>query len=266
MPFTSFGTPREKKVYESTFKKTLFLDMNNTSTVRILTKDKFELDTHYINRATVQCLGEECPICANNKALIMQFPETFRDEAKYSSRRTICMANVLDKTMVRVCPKCQTEYHAAPSSPPTTCRCGEILAGAPAPSMKVKVLSRGTVLFDQLDAINNAILDTTGEKVGLTSYDITFVISGTGKGKITTPIAGQITAPLAVDEKELYDLENVTLRLTPSEMVDLQRGVSLKDIFAARKAAEKSESIMDNLLPKELMDSVQTDVDALFHK
>ena len=261
MPFTSFGNPTEKREFKSDFKKTMFVDMNTTSTVRVLTPDRLEIYTHYINRATVQCVGDDCPVCATNKALIMQFPDTFKEEAKYSPRRLVKLVNVLDKTSVRTCTKCGTEY---PGTGAVTCKCGEIVTGTPAPSMKVKVLSRGVTLFDQLDAINNAIMDEKGERVGLTGYDLTFVISGSGKNKIITPIAGQISPMPEFKEEDLYDLENVTMKLTATEMVDLQRGVSLKDIFAARRAAEKSASIAESVLPKELMDSVQADVDALF--
>lgn len=265
MTLTSFGTPREERPqFESKFKKTLFVDMNATSTVRILTNGYLPVQTHFVNRATVQCIGEGCPICANNKMLIMQFPDTFKDEPKYAPRRTVNLVNVLDKSMVRVCPKCATEIHATANQAPSACKCGEILAGAPTRSMKVKVLSRGVTLFDQLDAINNAIMDAQGERVGLTGYDLTFVISGTGKNKTITPIAGQISPMDEYNEADLYDLENVTLKLDAMEMLDLQRGVSLKDIFAARKATEKAASVAESALPKELMDAVQSDVDALF--
>lgn len=264
MPFTNFGTPTERKEFKSDFKKTLFVDMNATSTVRILTANRLELYTHYVNRANVACLGDDCPVCANNKVLIMQFPETFKEESKYSPKRLLKLVNVLDKTLVRVCPKCQTENHANGQAP-STCRCGEILTTTPTSSNKIKVLSSGVKLFDQLDAINNAILDTSGERIGLTGYDLTFLVSGTGKNKVITPITGQVSPAPEYDEKDLFDLENVTIKLTPAEMVDLQRGVSLKDIFSARKASAKVEAVAENPLPKELIDAVQADVDALFN-
>lgn len=264
MAFQSFGTPREKQTFTSDFKKTLFVDMNNTSTLRILTDGYLPIQTHYINRATVQCLGEDCPICASNKMLIMQFPDSYKDEAKYSPRRTVNLVNVLDKTLVRTCPKCQTESPAG--NGPSVCpKCGEIITGQPAPSNKVKVLSRGVTLFDDLDNINNAIMDTQGERVGLTGYDLTFIVSGKGKDKKITVIPGQISEKPVVDEKDLYDLESVTMKLTATEMVDLQRGVTLKDIFAARRATEKSASVAESILPKEVLDSVNSDVDALFN-
>jgi len=264
MPFTSFGQPTEKRMFSSTYKKTKFVDMNHNATIRVLTADRLEIDTHFINRATVLCLGDDCPVCSNNKALIMTFPETFREEPKYSPRRIVKFVNVLDKTPVRVCPKCELEHPTFKGQPAITCKCGEILAGDPAPSMKVKVLTSGTALFDRLDAINNAILDAEGERIGLTGYDLTLIISGTGKNKIVTPMAGQVSEMPLYNPEDLYDLETVTLKLTVVEMMDLQRGVSLKDIFAARKASEKVATMSETVLPKELMDNVNADVEALF--
>ena len=265
MPLHTFGTPREKPVYQSNIKKTKFLDLKGTATVRILTTEATEITSHFVNasKATVRCLDEECPICANNKVLIMQYPDNFRDEAKYSPKRIVYLVNVLDKTPVRLC-ECGVENRVSQNPGPQACKCGKILTEDAKPSNTIKVLSRGVTLFDQLDAINNAILDDKGERVGLTRFDITFVVSGEGKTKVITPIAGQVSEPVEFNEEDLYDLENVTIKLTPTEMVDLQGGVSLKDIFAARRATEKAAAIGDTILPEEVLKSVQSDVDELF--
>ena len=264
MPLQEFGTPREKTASLFDSKKTAFLDLNGTDTVRILTDGYLPVQTHYINKATVVCLGDDCPVCASNKMLIMQFPETFREESKYSPRRIANLVNMLDKTMVRVC-ECGLESRFNQNTPgAVTCKCGKIISGDAAPSMRIKVLSRGVTLFDQLDAINNAILDASGERVGLTGYDVTLVVSGIGKSKTITPIAGQVSPKPEIKEEDLFDLDNVTIKLTPPELVDLMRGVSLRDIFSARRAASKVDSITDAVIPQELLDSVQSNVDELF--
>src|SRR3989304_9172302 len=105
MALQQFGTPREKPVFHSDIKKTLFVDLSGTATVRILTEGYLPVDTHYIpsSRATLRCLGEDCPICTSNRALIMQYPETFRDEPKYTPKRVVNLVTVLDKTPVKVC-------------------------------------------------------------------------------------------------------------------------------------------------------------------
>src|SRR5688572_10691978 len=105
MATQTFGQERpERQVFKSDRKKTLFLDLNSSSKVRILTNTRTSVFTHYLNRATVLCPDnrEECPICRSNSNLIMQYPETFRDEPMYSPRREVIMVNVLDKTLVRI--------------------------------------------------------------------------------------------------------------------------------------------------------------------
>lgn len=266
MPLENFGTPTAKREFKSDFKKTEFVDLNGTSTVRILTNDRMVIETHFINKATVRCLEEDCPICASNKMLIMQYPESFREEARYSPRRTVKLVNVLDKTLVRKCSECGTDNKGTGTGAVTCYKCSSIVTSEPTPSNKVKVLSRGVTLFDQLDAINNAIQDTKGEPLGLTAYDITFVVSGTGKNKVITPIAGQ-PSPLTVEvnKEDLFDLDKVTIKLTATELVDLQRGVSLRDIFSARKASEKVSTLPDDsYLTKEIVEQVGSDVDTLF--
>lgn len=263
MPIEVFGQEKvERPVYVSDKKKTRFVDLTSTATIRILTKERTVVDSHFISssKATVRCLGEECPICASNRNLIIQFPKDFRDEPHYSPRRQVKLVNVLDKTPVRTCGKCSHEEKTSQ----TCSSCKEIISSELKPSDTVKVLSRGVTLYDSLDAIDNAVLDAKGEKVGITNYDITLVVSGTGKNRTTTPIVGQVLPIREVAPDELFDLETITIEVTPNEMLDLQRGVSLRDVFSARRATAKQESEADPFVSKELMDSVTADVEALF--
>lgn len=265
MPTEVFGQEKVERVpFASDRKKTKFVDLNGTATLRILTKERTVVDTHFINasKATVKCLGEDCPVCANNKNLIIQFPKDFRDEALYSARRQVKLVNVLDKTPLRTCEKCGHEERTSQ----TCSSCKEIITSELKPSDTVKVLSRGVTLFDSLDAIDNAVLDETGEKVGITNYDITLLVSGTGKNKTITPIVGGRGEVRPVTAEELFDLETITITVTPSEMVDLQRGVSLRDLFSARRASAKQEPEADPFVSKELLASVNDDVEALFAK
>ena len=261
MPLEIFGQEKvERPAFNSDRKRTKFVDLTSTATIRILTKERLTVNTHYIpiNKSTVKCLGDECPICANNKNLIVQFPDSFRDEPHYSPRREVKLVNVLDRTPVRTCTNDGTEERTS-----LVCtKCNAVL-GEPKPSNTVKVLSRGITLFDSLDAINNAIMDDKGEPVGITNYDVTLVVSGTGKNRTTTPIAGQISPlPIDIAEDQFFDLEKITIELTPTEMLDLQRGVSMKDIFAARKASAKTED--DPFVSQDVLDSARSDVESLF--
>lgn len=261
MTVEMFGTPREKREFKSDRRKPEFLDLNSTATVRILTNTRLSIFTHYISRSTVQCLGEDCPVCRNNKNIIMQNDKEFRKDPNYYPRRELRLVNVLDKTPSRVC-ECGIESRTTEGA--VTCKCGKIITGTASPLNKVKILSRGVTLFDQLDAINNAIRDSFGEIVGITNYDMTLVVAGTGKDKIITPVPGMQSPLTEVAESELFDLEAITPRLKDMEMLDLQRGVSMRDIFAARRAGEKSVSTEVDFLSKESVDDLNSAVDELF--
>jgi len=266
MPLQEFGTEREKPVFNSNIKKAKFLDLNTTATIRILSERYYSDYTHFMNRATTLCLGDECPICNSNKRLIMQYPDTFRDEPLYSPRREVRLVNVIDKTPVRICDNCQTENRSLGNTSTTCKKCSAILTGTPAPLNQVRILSRGVTLFEDLGNINKAVLDAHGEKVGLTNYDITLVISGSGNKKTITPLPGQTTGPETVNPDDLFELDTVTIKLSPSEMIDLQRGVSLKDIFSARRASDKSAELDKQFVSPEVLSGIQDDVDALFAK
>jgi hypothetical protein len=54
--------------------------------------------------------------------------------------------------------------------------------------------------------------------------------------------------------------------LAPGEILDLQRGVMLKDIFVARRATAKLEQSPTEIVSPEVLASIEDDVDALFPK
>lgn len=260
MTQAEFGTPIEKKEFEKKeIRKTVFLDLSSTAQIRILSNSYYTEDTHYINKSTIKCLGDNCPVCANNKIIIMQNPETFRDDPRYTPKRVVYMVNVLDKTLVRTCPNCQAEIRQGQSCK----KCNSIVTGDPKPSNTVKVLSRGVTLFEHLGSINNAVLDSQGERVGLTRFDITLAVNGSGKDKTITPIPSQVDDGISTDGLELFDLTKVVVTLTAEEILDLQRGVSLRDIFSARRA-EKGSSVNADFVSEDTLKEVQSEVDKLF--
>lgn len=233
------------------FKRTEFMQLQaGGHRIRVLEPKAKSVYTHYINKATVLCLGDECPLCANNRKIYMQFPDTFREQSGYNKGVKRFFVNVFDKTLAKVCTVCKKEYK---NTSTIICTCGKALPDAQ-PLNKVKVLAKGVSLFEQLVAIDNAILDDSGEKIGLTNYDINIVVSGSGRDISYTPIPDTSKRELieAKYADELFDLEKATIKLTPEEMLDLARGVTLKDIFAARKAQEievqVSEQVSDETL------------------
>lgn len=264
MAVEQFGTVHEKKEFKSTIRKTEFLDLSSTAAVRILSNEYYSESTHYINRSTVKCLGDDCPICKTNKAIIMQDADGYRDDPRYSPKRTVYMVNVMDKSMAKVCTNCGTENRSSGQAMPCK-KCSTILTSESQPLNKVKVLSRGVTLFDHLGAISNAVLDAQGEKIGMDRFDITLVVAGSGKDKTITPIPGQISDKIEYNQDDLFDLTKVVIELKPDEMLDLQRGVSLRDIFAARKAKTVNDDLPDFMKDDEDLSSANDAVNKLFN-
>lgn len=245
-------------------RRTEFMSLTQGAhTVRILQAQAKTVPTHFFNatKVTVACLGDECPVCANNKRLIMQFPENFRDQHDYNKINYRFFVNVLDKTPAKVC-ECGKEFKNLAM---TICTCGKVLSQA-APLNKVKLMSKGLTLRDDLDSIDKAILDNTGEPVGLVNYDVVLMVTGTGRDTKVTPVPRtEANQPVELNGQELFDLEKATIVVTPQEMLDIQRGVSLKDIFTARKAnAPKATSTPDPVATQEALDGVANAVNALF--
>lgn len=253
----------ETKTYSPNpnFKRIEYMNLSSGGhRIRILDKNAKDVYTHYLNKATILCLGEDCPICANNKKLIMQFKDTFREQSGYNKSTRRYFVNVFDKTPAKVCTKCEKEYKNINTQ---VCSCGELLPEAK-PLNKVKVLSKGVSLFEQLEAINNAILDDNGEPIGIENYDMNIIVNGSGRDVIYTPIPDTTKRePVEIKEDALFDLDKAVIVLTPEEMLDVQRGVSLKDIFASKKS-KQIEAEVSVQVPEEVLQDVQAKVNALF--
>lgn len=248
----------------SNYKRTEFMTLTNGAhTIRVLDEQAKTVPTHFFNnsKATVLCLEDNCPICENNKRLISQFPNNFREQSAYNKINYRFFVNVFDKTPAKVCTKCGKEWKNLAQ---TVCSCGEVLPEAK-PLNKVKVLSKGLTLRDDLGSVEKAILDESGTPIGLTNYDVTLMVTaaGTRDAKITPVPRTDSTQPVDLGEQEKFDLEKATIVLEPSEMLDLQRGISLKDIFASRK---KEEVTFDPVASQDELDKVNDAVNKLFNQ
>jgi len=230
---------------KSDFKKVEYINLPPGNTIiRILQPKTLDYFVHYINGAYLTCLEDECPICSSNRKLITENPEKFREIKGWSSRSERHSVNVFDRTPVKICSACKAEVKKVGPNFPTACPgCGQIIVGEEArPLNKVKVLSRGKTLFENFNGIENSVLDEAGNPIPLTSYDFTLFVSGTGREtNITVIPMVEKKDVIEIPETELFDLSKVTIILTAPEMQEVQRGVSLKDIFAARRAQEPKE-------------------------
>lgn len=270
MPFANIKQPKQ---YESSFKKTEFIELTpGMNMIRILDEEAYDVEVHYIGSnlggTNVKCLGEDCPVCKNNKKIILENPDDFRSIKGYSPRRQIFIVNVLDRSQVKTCPNeaCKKDVKAINGVFPTQCpKCGAILTGQQAHQLnKVKILSKGKQLFSQLEMLSMAMNDEQGNTIPLTKYDIALSVSGTNKKESPSPIPYvNANDVVHVEPDMLFDRAKAVLELTAEEIMELQRGVSLKDIFTARKPTNEKATDLDNV-NKEELDRVKNDLESMF--
>lgn len=246
--------PQEKKIN--------FMKLTSKHTIRILEEKATKIYAHFLGgRYSVKCLGDNCPICKQTFQLISDYPETFRNEPTYSPRQKRYYVNVLDKTPVKKCPECGNEYTNLTTGICTSC---SVALGKAEPSNTVKVLSKGPAVFSQFNDIHSAVLDDSGEQLGINNFDLVLVVNGRGKDtKITVIPEPHKNAPVDV-EYELFDVSKAIIEVEPDEMLDLQRGVSLKDIFAARRAEQGAEFSPKESVSEEVLADVNDAVNKLF--
>ena len=249
------------------FKKTEFLSLTpGMHIIRILDDKAHMVYTHYLvtrtGSYTVECLGEDCPICKNNKQIIYEHPEDFRDVRGYASRSPRFFFNVLDRSQAKVCPSCGTVNKKLPNqSWASQCsKCGALLTTVdPVQLNKVSVVGTGKTLAQNLVSFERAYLDDNGEPIGLKNFDIILSVEMQNKKKVITPLPSTSSLmkreEINVPEDQKFDLTKCTIKLETEEIQDLIDGVSLKDIFTARKKPvstgqvneEKQQVIEDEL-------------------
>lgn len=235
----------EKLSDYSVSKKTRFFDATPGShIIRILDPKAAVFKTHWIGKYRVACLGEECPICKyRNENEVDEYPDI-------TTLRLSFAVNVLDRTPVKICPKCNNIMKARGYKFPDACTnesCGYTLAQVKAqPLNKVVVLSSGVRLFrDQLNEIYNQLGD-------LRLFDIRLTVAGTGRDR--TMIAEPLTEnkdEVKVPESELFNLEEIPLRLSADEIVSLWlNNKPLVDIFRDRDKKQSTEESNTNISNK----------------
>lgn len=230
---------------QKSFNKPVYFKLTpGKHTMRILGAH-IKIFTHWLpaQRVAILCLNKDCPICKKNQLIMMEHPDDFSKQPGFLTRQPRHLMNILDKTLVKVCPKCQTEIKAPPSDvfPPTCTNpdCGELLTNVqPIPSDKVKVLNLNNTDATNLNNMSMGHLDKDRKEYPLTDYDINWVVSKAPNNKVlASPFPGE-HGEVAVKAEALFDLTKVTLTLTPEEIEEALKGVQIRDIFLARKSAK----------------------------
>lgn len=253
----------EKKSPSSKFRRTEYIQLGQGEhQIRILEPMETKIYSHYVGWAWLKCLGEDCPICENNKKILFEHPTDYREVKGWNPRRDRYYINVLDKTPARVCTKCGTEKKDATVA---TCPACNSPMGEVAPLNKVKVLSRGKTLFEDLKVMSRTIRDEKDQRIDIRKYDFRLVVRGTGRDTTITVVPMWVPGREAdpIFEGELFDLNNAAVELSREEMLDVFNGASLKDIFALRRAKKQIED-SDFLSKEDVKKEMEDSLDEIF--
>ncbi len=256
--------------FESSFKPTQYTKLISgvPQQFRVLSEKAHHVEKHFLptTKISVLCLGEEtCPICENNAQMIKDNPEVSPRQIRgFLPRQNRYSVNVFNRTMVKTSPSGNVTYPTQGQFPANDPHTGELLVNIEAkPLNRVEVLERGPTLFAQLNSINDTVIDTeTGNPVGLWKYDVVITASGSGR-KMTTNVIPypNMNDEIDLPEEELFVLETLGIQLSPEEMMKAVRGVSLRDIFEARRATDDTLTTSDAQV---ISDDVQEKIETLF--
>lgn len=259
---TFFDTARPDRA--SNFRKTEFVELSPGQTfIRIIdtSKEAKKFFTHYIKGVSILCLGEDCPVCRNNTRIYAENPESYRDIPGWSPRQERFAVNVFDKTPVKTCPNCNVDVKKTGNSFTPVCpKCGQpIVEVVEHPLNKVKVLAKGVTVAELLNGIDASILDENGDKVGINNFDIALYITGSGKTQTISPIPlVDKRDPISYNPEDKFDLDKVAIELTPEEIGNLISGISLKDIFAARRKGPSDPDFLGKEIAEATADIKET--------
>lgn len=229
---------------ESKFKSTEYVKIQAGFALRLRVLDKRATHQvrHYIptSKISILCLGdEECPICKKNSALMRENPKAAPREIKgFIARQNRFLVNVLNRTMAKVTLSGKVVYPIGGQFPGVDTETGEDLSRIePKPLNRIEVLDKGPELYQQLNMANDQVTDATGNPIGLWNFNIGITATGVGR-KMKTAIVSYPNEndKVEVKEEDKYVLSTLGIQLTPSEIEKVLTGVSLRDIFAARRA------------------------------
>lgn len=242
------------------FKKVEFVDLSQGQhIVRFLddSSSTFTVDTHFVNNCTVVCLGEDCPICKNNHEIYVRLGKDSSKDPSYHPRRQVFYWNVYDMTPVKIC-ECGVENKKVGMNWLPTCKkCGKVLTAMEQPLNKVKVLNKGVELARMMDGYEASILDRERNPISPLTYDFMLMV-GSDKKPMPVPQPQNIYT-IELPEGSKYDLKTIPVKLNAEEMRSIMRGVSIRDIFAGRKAESAIDKEMENKaseISAELDDSI----------
>jgi hypothetical protein len=250
-----------QKDRKSKYRKTEFMNLEaGEHRLRILEPMETKKYTHYIGFAYIECLGDDCPVCENNKRILYEHPEDYKQVKGWSPRSQRFYINVLDKTPAKGCPKCGLEKVNYAGE-----LCPEDGVALQTLAPRVKVLSMGSMLLEDIKVLSKSVRNKQDERIDIRMYDFILDIKGAKTSKVTNVAHKWYPGDEALEdlgEQELFDLSEVAVKLSREEMLDVFNGAKLKDIFVMRKA--KRQIAESDFLSPEDTQAVNEGVDKLF--
>jgi hypothetical protein len=257
---------------QSQFKKTKFFKWTpGQHRFRFVEDEAPLIQSYWFGRGFIQANGFDDPQATLNRRIKLENPEDFRNVRGWRPIQDRYYINILDMTPVKICHECEAEVKAVNGTFPALCpECnkGVISDTKVEPLNQIRVLTGGKLLFEQIPTVESQYTDEDGEALSITSYDCVLHVVGTGAQRTSVVLADvdEDQQPkvyeVEVPPEDLYDLQTIVPKVDDAEMEQLISGVSLRDIFTARKATDEDSD--DEETPKADPAEVQKRVDELF--
>jgi hypothetical protein len=255
------------KEFGGDFKKTkYFVWTPGEHTIRILDEDVPHHLCYWFGSGHVKALGADDPQATQNKRIRMENPDNFKKVKGYRQLAVRYFMNVLDRTVVKICPECQREVKAVSGEFPNVCPVcseGKLAAIEAAPLNEVRMLQGGKTLFEQFVEKQNTTRDEEGNEIGVQNFDINLVVVGVGNKRQTIAMVGDGRDEVSVPPESLYDTNKMIPEVTTEEMEKLVAGVSLRDLLAGRRQTTETTSTVVPPAP-EVEETADEAVDDLF--
>lgn len=215
--------------------------------IRILDSSAHGVVKHFLpkQKISVLCSGDDCPVCLHNKKLVEQNPNVPWNEIPgIYNRQSRHLVNILNRTLVKRVGENEVYYANREGKFPTMTDKGvDLTSIEPEHLNTVEILEKGPTLFRQFNVIDSSFRNESGEKIGITNFDIFLTAEGKGKNTVTTAMpATQYSDEVSVPDEEKHDVNNASIVFSKDEIWKLLDGVPTKDIFEARKASAVRES------------------------
>ena len=227
------------KEFGGSFTKTkYFVWTPGEHTIRILDDDVPHHLCYWFGSGHVKALGADDPQATQNKRIRMENPDNFKKVKGYRQLAVRYFMNVLDRTVVKICPECSREVKSIGGEFPNLCPVcseGKLAAVEAAPLNEVRMLQGGKTLFEQFVEKQLTTKDEEGNEIGVQNFDLNLIVVGVGNKRQTIAMVGEGRDEVSVDAEKLYDTNKMIPEVTLEEMESLVSGVSLRDVLAGRR-------------------------------